>query len=86
MPYATPYGGAQARPTNGMAIASLILGVLWMFWIGSVLALVFGYVARAQIRRHHEGGDGLAVAGLVLGWVGVGVLALAIVAGVLDGS
>jgi Domain of unknown function (DUF4190) len=81
---AAPYG--MARPTNGMAIASLVLGAVWLFWIGSALALVFGYVARSQIRRTGEGGDGLAVAGLVLGWVGVGFLALAVVGGVIDGS
>ena len=77
------YGPAPARPTNGMAIASVVLGAVWLFWIGSVLALVFGYVSRGQIRRSGEGGDGLAVAGIVLGWVGVGFLALTVVAGVL---
>jgi hypothetical protein len=62
--------------TNGLAIASMILGILWIYWIGSILALIFGYVARSQIRTRHEGGDGMAVAGIVLGWVGVGFLVL----------
>jgi hypothetical protein len=66
-----------------MAIASLVVGILWIFWVGSVLALVFGYIARDQIRRTGEGGDGQAIAGIVLGWIGVGILALAVVAGVL---
>lgn len=39
----------------------------------SVLALVFGYIARKQIRERGESGAGLAVAGIVLGWVGVGL-------------
>jgi mono/diheme cytochrome c family protein len=62
---------------NGLAVASLVLGVLWLMWVGSILALVFGYVAKGQIDRspHSEGGRGLAVAGIVLGWVGVGSLA-----------
>ena len=47
----TPYtpGAAQATSTNGLAIASMVLGILWLWWIGSILALVFGYVAKGQI-------------------------------------
>lgn len=70
-PYPVPY-----RPTNGMAVASLVLGILWLYWIGSILALVFGYTARRQIRERGEGGDGMAVAGIVLGWIGVGAIVL----------
>jgi len=63
---------APSAPTNGLAIASLVLGILWLWWVGTILALVFGYVARSQIReRPGQGGDGLAIAGIVLGWVGV---------------
>ena len=78
-----PYGYAPPRPTNGMAIASMVLGILWLYWIGSVLALIFGYVARQQIMREGHGGDGMAVAGIVLGWVGVAVLSLLVFSGIL---
>ena len=71
-----PYGWRPAPPTNGMAIASVVLGILWLFWVGSALALVFGYVGRNQIRQTGEGGDGLAIAGIVLGWIGIGLLVL----------
>lgn len=76
--YPPPGYGAYppARPTNGMAIASLILGILWIYWVGSVLALIFGYIARQQIAERRESGDGMALAGIILGWIGVGVLAL----------
>jgi hypothetical protein len=37
----------------------------------TVLAIVFGYTARGQIRRTGEDGAGLATAGIILGWVGV---------------
>ncbi|HEY6424059.1 MAG TPA: DUF4190 domain-containing protein [Pseudonocardiaceae bacterium] len=67
------------RPTNGLAIASMVLGIIWIYWIGSILALIFGYIARQQIRERGEGGAGMAMAGIVLGWVGVGVLAIFIV-------
>ena len=73
-PYPYPY--AQPRTTNGLAIASMVLGILWLYWIGSILALVFGYVARDQIKRSGQAGDGMAIAGIVLGWVGIGFLVL----------
>jgi Domain of unknown function (DUF4190) len=81
-----PYGYQPYLPaasTNGMAIAAMVLGILWVYWIGSILALIFGYVARDQIKRTGQQGDGMAIAGIVLGWVGVGILAaILLIAGV----
>lgn len=59
----------------------MILGILWLYWIGSVLALVFGYRARREIRESNgsQSGDGMATAGIVLGWVGVATFFLAAV-------
>jgi hypothetical protein len=61
-----------------MAIASLVMGVAgWTLLplVGSILAIVFGNMARREIRQRPDEltGDGLAVAGLVLGWLSVGV-------------
>ncbi|QXG74290.1 DUF4190 domain-containing protein [Modestobacter sp. L9-4] len=86
-PYAPPpYGYGYPPPrTNGMAIASMVLGILWIYWIGSILALVFGYVAKRQIRERGESGGGMATAGIVLGWVGVGFLVVFLVFGVAVG-
>lgn len=63
----------QPPVTNGYAIASLVLGIVWLWWLGSVLALVFGYTARNQIIASggRQTGEGLAIAGIVLGWIGV---------------
>jgi hypothetical protein len=61
----------------------MVLGIVWIYWLGSVLALIFGYVARNQIRRQNQSGDGMAIAGIVLGWVGLGMLLLVIFLGVL---
>jgi Domain of unknown function (DUF4190) len=69
------YAPASAR-TNGMAVASMVLGILWLWWLGSILALVFGYVAKRQISERGEGGGGMATAEIVLGWIGVGILAV----------
>jgi Domain of unknown function (DUF4190) len=57
-----------------MAIASMVLGIVWVYWIGSILALVFGYVALRQIRQRGQQGKGMAIAGIVLGWVGAATL------------
>jgi hypothetical protein len=71
-----PYAGR----TNGFAIGSLICGFLPFF--GGIPAVVLGHVARGQIRRTGERGDGLAVAGLVLGYLWVAVWALVILIGI----
>jgi hypothetical protein len=78
------YGGypVVGQRTNGMAVASMVLGILWIYWIGSILALVFGYTARKQIQERGEGGAGMATAGIVLGWVGVGILGFVILLGI----
>jgi len=77
------FGAAHPAPqtTNGLAIAGMVLGILWLYWIGSILALIFGYVARGQIAASagRQGGGGMAIAAIVLGWVGVGALSLIIV-------
>jgi hypothetical protein len=62
-----------------MAIASMVLGILWLYWVGSILALIFGYIAKKQLRERPENGGGMATAGIVLGWIGVAVLAVGIV-------
>jgi hypothetical protein len=78
----------QKTGTNGFSIASLVLGIIWLYWIGSILALIFGYVAKNQIDRTGgtQGGRGMAIAGIVLGWIGVGVLLLVIVLIVIGAS
>jgi len=65
---------------NGFAIASMVLGILWLFWIGSVLALIFGLVAHQQIKVTRQSGKGMATAGVVLGVMGIvfGVLVMII--------
>jgi cytoskeletal protein RodZ len=52
-----------------------------VFGVGSILAVIFGFVARKQIRDSggRQGGGGLALAGIILGFVGVAGLILWIV-------
>ncbi|WP_093905287.1 DUF1707 and DUF4190 domain-containing protein [Streptomyces sp. cf386] len=61
-----------ARPqTNGKAVGSALCGVLCLvsFGLTGIPAVVLGHAARSEIRRTGEGGDGLALTGLVLGWL-----------------
>jgi hypothetical protein len=75
---------AQSPPTSNMALASLILGILgWLMLpiVGSILAIVFGHAALGEIDRADGqiGGRGLAQAGLILGYVALGIAVLSIV-------
>jgi hypothetical protein len=71
------YGYQSTPRTNGLAIASLVLGIAQIFLciIGGILALVFGYIARRQIDESGgtQGGRGMAIAGIILGWIGIGL-------------
>ena len=72
-----------------MAIASLILGIagiaVCLGPFGAVPALILGYKARDEIDRTGgvQQGRGMAVAGIVLGWIGVAITVIAIVGGIL---
>ena len=59
--------------TNGLAIASLACGIAQFGFgpLATIPAIVFGHVARHQIKRTGEQGAGLALAGLILGWATV---------------
>lgn len=63
------YPGSQG--TNGFAIASLVCAFLC-----SPLGLIFGFIARSQIRQSRQSGDGLALAGIIIS-------AISMVAGIL---
>lgn len=65
---------------NRCAVLSVVLGVLWIFGIGSVAAVGLGHVGRRQIRRRGERGDLLTRIGIGLGWIGVaGALLIGVV-------
>ena len=69
------------QTTNGLSVASMVLGIVWVFGIGSILAVIFGFVARKQIKDSggRQSGGGMALAGIILGFVGVASLILWIV-------
>ena len=81
-PYVQPPYAYGPR-TNSLAVASLVTGILsWLLCplLGGVLAVIFGHVSRGQIKRSGEGGGGMAIAGLILGYLNIGG---ALVAGII---
>ena len=79
---------APMRQTSTLAVVSLVFGILgWTLlpFLGSLVAVVCGHMARSEIRRAPDAleGDGLAVAGLVLGYLVIGLSVLAVMAAIL---
>jgi Domain of unknown function (DUF1707)/Domain of unknown function (DUF4190) len=70
------------RHVNALAVASVVAGLMWMSWFGSILAIVLGHVALGQIDRAggRQSGRGIAVAGLVIGYVGLLTLVVTVLA------
>lgn len=78
------YPPSNTRSTNTLAVISLIFGIVCWFvlpFVGAIVAVVCGHLARGEIRRAPPGtveGDGVALAGLVLGYVHLGLVLLAV--------
>ncbi len=69
--------------TNTLAVVSLVFGIVSWFalpFVGALVAIIVGHLARKQIRLSNgaEGGDGLALTGLILGYVHVALSCLVI--------
>lgn len=71
---------AVATGTNGMAIAALVCGIgqLLLWFPAGIAAVILGHMARNRIRQTGEQGDGMAVAGLILGYIGVSLTVLVV--------
>ena len=69
---------APRAPTHGSAIGALIMAIVWLCGLGSILAVFLGLKARREIKesRGALGGDGLAMAGIVVGGGGVALSVL----------
>lgn len=78
--YGQGYGYAAPRPTNGLAVASLVLSILGFIlvlpFVGSLAGAIMGHVSLNQIKVSGAGGRGLALAGIIVGWAGVAIAAV----------
>lgn len=82
--FATPPPLDGNPPTSGKAIASLVCGIFTFFLPASIAAVILGHLSLSEIRRSagRLGGRGLATTGLVLGYLGLMVLPIMIVAAI----
>lgn len=86
----TPYGATpESATTNTMAVVGLIIGAISFlfnfFGVVGLAATICSAIALSQIKRSGQRGEGLAVAGLVLGIIGIlwGLLTLVFFVGAI---
>ena len=86
LPLQRPLPAMPPRPftpqgTNGLAVGSFVCGLLQLFTFGltAIPAVILGHNARRQIRQTGQRGDGLAVTGLILGWLGLAMFTLVVI-------
>lgn len=72
-----PFNPAEYKPSqDGMGTAALVMGILQFFClgpIGTVLAIVFGYLGMQKAKQGLATNAGVAKAGFILGLVGAGL-------------
>ncbi len=78
----------QGPPSSGLAITSMVMGILSVVLCGPFLgipAVICGHITLSRIKKlpTHYSGGGMAVAGLVTGYIGSTIMCLAIMAGLL---
>ncbi|MFT4052379.1 MAG: DUF4190 domain-containing protein [Microbacterium sp.] len=89
VPPPLPHGYGPVPRTNGLAIASMVLSILGVIGVlplvGSVAGTIMGHISLRQVVRSGEDGHAMALAGVIVGWVGIGMVLLAVIviAGVL---
>lgn len=71
--YGHPGYPPSSGRTNGMAIASLVTGLIGLLLCGvtAILGVIFGHVSLSQIKRTGEDGRGMAIAGLVISYFSI---------------
>ncbi len=82
-----PYGYAPTAPTNGLAITSMVAslaGVVfawtWVLALGVVVGVITGHIALNQIRQTGARGRGMALTGVIVGWIAIGFAVMSVLA------
>ena len=80
-PTSAPVYYAPARPNNILAILSLVASCVSVILPGANIAgIIMGHIALVQIKRTGEGGHGLALAGVIIGYCVTGIAILVVIA------
>jgi Domain of unknown function (DUF4190) len=81
---AGPYAEPGHSETSGKAIGSLVCGLLFFFLPAAIVAVVMGHLSLSDIRKSagRLGGRGMAIAGLVLGYLGLSFIPILIIAAI----
>src|SRR5687768_12818956 len=76
--YAYPQPAGTSPATNGLAIASLICSIAGVITCGvtSLVGAILGHISRRQITERQEQGAGMALAGIITGWIVTGLWAI----------
>lgn len=88
LPY-SQYGGQPVKRNNGLAVASLVCACGgFLFIVPAVLGVIFGFIARSQIRQSGgmQGGDGLALAGILVGFAWIGLFVIVFIVGAANNN
>src|SRR5262245_11214608 len=77
------YPQQSTRSTSGLAVASLVTSILAFVLCSGLtgfIGAILGHMARRRIKETGQEGDGLALAGIIIGWIGtiLAVLALGV--------
>jgi hypothetical protein len=84
------YGGyapGQEAPSQGLSITSMILGIIaiptmcanGLGILLAILAVIFGHVGHAQYKRQTGQANGMAIAGLVCGYISLGIVLIILI-------
>ena len=76
------YQPLNVRRTNGFAVGALVCGIVPFF--GGIPAVILGHYARGQIRKTGERGDGMAITGLIFGYLWISLWVLIILIGIAN--
>jgi hypothetical protein len=76
--YPPPPPAYGPAPTSTLALVSMISGILGFTavpFLGSIVAVITGLMARKETRGAPptHAGDGMATAGIIMGWIGIGI-------------
>ena len=84
---ATTSGSGQRQPSSGLAITSMVLGIVglvlcWFIYIGlpaALLGVILGFIALNKVKAGTGGGRGMAVTGIVCGFIAIGLVVVVFV-------